>query len=618
MTTTATSKTVLLTLLALSPIALLHLVHQLDKAHPELGDHRIASMRVLDSQASVPPLDGTWRTATWDEFVPGEVNRDRFNSTWVEVVVPEREPGQPQGLYLRYPRANVEVFWGPELLGATGVARRPLPFVANSAYFDLPDALQNNGRLLYLRYTRERAALSLAGIYVGPREILRAQYARDRLLTFWIPGAVATLMLGLAIPLFILYTLGTRRFAYFGLYALIVVLWALHTVHGLITDIPLHHWTWFAGIYLLLWWVILTPAFANRFFELGLRRLEVGVGGAGCLLTLPIIWFLVRHDIANMYQYIATIWVPFVLLCSFITFCLYGLASFRNWSFEALSFFFVGALSLIVGVRDHLYDFTDWVPGTTYYTKYTAMAQVALINLFIAQRYARSERGLLALNRDLEARVEAKAQALEASYVERASLERERTLAAERERLMRDMHDGLGGQLIHALALSEDEQHSSQLRDSIEHALMDLRLIVDSLTPQAGDLITLLATFRHQSRRVWEKQGIDVKWQVDPQAQVHLEPDTALAVLRIVQECSTNALKHSGAKQIGFEVLKLDDRVRLMFWDNGHGFDLDAPRTGYGVDNMLARAAKAGMEMGMESDTGGTRVWLEISFDKTA
>jgi signal transduction histidine kinase len=61
----------------------------------------------------------------------------------------------------------------------------------------------------------------------------------------------------------------------------------------------------------------------------------------------------------------------------------------------------------------------------------------------------------LVLNRELEDRVEEKHRELERNYARLAALERDRAVAEERARLMRDVHDGVGGQLVSTLALVE-------------------------------------------------------------------------------------------------------------------------------------------------------------------
>ena len=604
-----------LIILGLLPLGLLHIVHQLDQPNTALDDYRIASMRIVESASHRPPVGADWQTIDGDTWLPAPISREKFNSSWIAVDPPYGTPdASGLAVYLPYPQANVAVYLGSRFVDSSGEMERPLPYYFRSLYFRLPvdEQAATPREPIFLHLAREGGYLNSNGVIVGPADLLAAQYGNDRFYGFWLPAIVATLMLGLALSLLVLYFMGKTEFGYFGLYGLIVVLWALHTIHSLISHVPIEHWTWFALIYLLLWWVILSPAFANRFFNLGLRKLEIIVIGLGAAITIPIFVLLASFDIPTLYAYFALGWVPFILLCSLTTLVLYTYASWRHWSFESVGLYFIGAIGFTFGVRDHLYDFTAWIPGTTYYTKYVAMAQIAFINLVIARRHTKSAHDLVELNQELEGRVEDKARELEENYQQRRELERERTLSQERERLMRDMHDGLGGQLIQALAMSEKESAPDELRASLQQALIDLRMIVDSIAPEQDDLVSLLASFRHRSKRIWDKSGVRLHWDMTDVPITSLGPERSLNVLRIVQEASTNALRHSQAKNLTISTKTFDDEVCVDIIDDGNGFDPHSVDTGFGLANMRRRAEEADLELAIESSAQGTRVTLCI------
>ncbi len=74
-------------------------------------------------------------------------------------------------------------------------------------------------------------------------------------------------------------------------------------------------------------------------------------------------------------------------------------------------------------------------------------------------------------------------------------MERQQTIAEERQRIMSDMHDGIGGQLISTLSLVEKGSLSSaEVAAVLRECLEDLRLTIDSLEPTDNDLLTVLAT----------------------------------------------------------------------------------------------------------------------------
>ena len=387
-----------------------------------------------------------------------------------------------------------------------------------------------------------------------------------------------------------------------------VTLWALHTIHGLVDNIRIEHWTWFMFSYLLLWWVVLAPAFANRFFDLGMPRVERVVLALATLLTIPIFAVLLTYNIPLLYTYYARVWVPFVLVCASITLMQYAYAGWRYWSFESIGMYAVGATVFVFGMRDHLFDFYSWIPGTTYYMRYVAMIEIAFINLVIARRHAQATRELASFNQELAKRVRSKTRELEDGYIKRRKLEREYTLSQERERLMRDMHDGLGGQIIQALAISEREGTSSELRDSLEQALIDLRLIVDSIAPAQSNLISLLASIRHRSSRVWKKSGVTLSWDMADVPEIYVGPERSLNILRIVQEAMTNALRHGNARHIQVSANASGKQVCVEIRDDGSGFDPTCVRKGSGLVNMRRRAEEANVSLRIDSSSDGTRV----------
>ena len=92
-------------------------------------------------------------------------------------------------------------------------------------------------------------------------------------------------------------------------------------------------------------------------------------------------------------------------------------------------------------------------PGAPFLLPYLVPLMLVTFGSTLVLRFASALRSAEALNRELEARVDEKHRELDRSYEARRALEREKLLAEERERLVREMHDGLGGQLVSLLSL---------------------------------------------------------------------------------------------------------------------------------------------------------------------
>src|SRR6202012_3202774 len=104
---------------------------------------------------------------------------------------------------------------------------------------------------------------------------------------------------------------------------------------------------------------------------------------------------------------------------------------------------------------------------------------------------------------------------LKASFAREQERERAAALARERARLMRDLHDGLGGQLVSIVALSERGSTGS-IGEAARAALKDLRLVIDSMDDIDGDLMLALASWRDRAAAQLRPHEITLDWHATP------------------------------------------------------------------------------------------------------
>lgn len=210
------------------------------------------------------------------------------------------------------------------------------------------------------------------------------------------------------------------------------------------------------------------------------------------------------------------------------------------------------------------------------------------------------------------------------AFAERFILDREDSaraqrdaIAAERGRILQDMHDGMGAQLVTALRLARapaGDRH--ELARAIEESLQDLRLIIDSLDfTEQDDLLPLLGNLRFRLEPRLEALGMRLAWDMQPLSELSgLAPQAALSVLRIVQEALNNAVQHAGARCLEVSARRGDDAIVICIADDGRGFD-PAARTagsGRGLAGMRLRAARLGATLAVDSSAQGTVVALAL------
>jgi signal transduction histidine kinase len=205
---------------------------------------------------------------------------------------------------------------------------------------------------------------------------------------------------------------------------------------------------------------------------------------------------------------------------------------------------------------------------------------------------------------------------LAATHERLREIERYQTLSQERQRLMQDMHDGLGSSLTSALRVVEhgrmDETVVAQV---LKGCIDDLKLAIDSMEPVDADLLLLLATLRYRLGPRLESTGIALRWEVKSVPKLDwLDPKNSLHILRILQEAFTNIIKHTNTTEIRVATRAESDHVVVTITDNGQGFAVEnaLKSGGKGLSNQMRRAEAIGAEVNWKSNDAGTCFTLRL------
>ncbi len=204
-------------------------------------------------------------------------------------------------------------------------------------------------------------------------------------------------------------------------------------------------------------------------------------------------------------------------------------------------------------------------------------------------------------------RIASKSAELESSYSRLRQTELAGALASarlqERERLLRDMHDGLGAQLMTALrGVERGALNRDQIAQSLQDGMDELRMLMDSADMEL-DLSGALAAWRNRWDSRLGAAGVQLHWHLDDSLDnLNLASDVLLQIMRILQEAATNVVKHARAHN-----LLVDARLRansglsalvIELRDDGRGIDSQAVgRAQRGLRNMEHRALQIGARL---------------------
>ena len=584
--------------------------------------------------------DGAFKLESPDPFPTGAVEPPATDAGFAPVSLPdfwrERRPGvrglgwyrfvlppvtgsaeARWGVLLPRVDSNAAVFLNGRWLGEGGAFAAPGDRGWNRPlYFAFPSAELNltANTLDVLVQTQGGLFSGLDPPEVGPHRVLAARHAG--LFDLKIGVARASSLLGaVTCLLFGAIWLAKRRDPVYGYFALAAACWTLNSLNYHLQAVAFRYWDWKALTHAALDGFALFFVFSvSRLVGLRQPRFERVLLGFGAGVTIlaavaPEAWV----DPAFRATHAASLGLA--------VYCFAMIVQRRRFLAPSQLGVYLGtgALFLVIVIHDYLLQ-VGLLPGSQPRLMQLGGPLVfvgfagALLLRFIGE-YRRSEN----TNVELEARVQEKHAELEQQFARLRELEEQRAVGAERERIMREMHDGMGAQLVTTLALVEGEQPpEEEIATALRETLAEMRLVIDSLDPTLDDIPSVLATLRSRLEPRLARGGLQFDWQVaDLRPAPVLGADALLDVLRIVQEAVANVVKHAGAQVITVRTAnETDERGAsccvVEVRDDGTRGAGREHQAGRGLTNMRRRAARLGGSLELESTPAGTRVRLRL------
>jgi len=588
------------------------------------------SAQLLLSNAEEPPPEAAdWQAVTLpDNWRVRDFMPHRPGAAWYRIALQVPAEAVARGgwaVYLPYLHDGGSLYFNGERMGYI-----PEPDAETHVKWERPHLLsipqhllRAGANVLTLRTAPAQAIagdLAVPALLVGPAE--RLQPLHDRRL-FWV-NTVPLLTTGIclvaaALMLFIWWR--RRSEALYGLFGLTALLWGVRTLTFVVEVLPQAQWPWWRGLYLAATggFVVALALFALRFANLRWPKLERALVGYG--LLGPLLMLLSRGSADG---WVNRWWLAGFLMVGVGIIAAVTLGVWRQRTYAAFALMASVWITVLGAAHDYMVLISapwlvalapDWAGARLYVFHTAANAVLVVMGGILAGRFVNTLRELEALNQTLEDRVAEREALLRGNYVQLSALERERAAVAERQRIMQDMHDGLGSQLFTSLSRTErQELTQDEMSETLRGCIAEMRLAIEALAPGDGDLQSALGDFRFRWEAQLQAAGLTSSWRLDlpDEEATPLSPHATLQVLRILQEALTNVLKHARAHHVRVWLQLDDGRLRAEVCDDGLGLPVaDASGGGRGLRNMRTRAARLGAELRIEpAPAGGTRVAL--------
>ena len=175
---------------------------------------------------------------------------------------------------------------------------------------------------------------------------------------------------------------------------------------------------------------------------------------------------------------------------------------------------------------------------------------------------------------------------------------------AERSRIARDLHDGLGGMLTMLRLKIEGDASKPELLKQLGDTATELRHVAHHLMPEQLLKNGLMTSLQDLAISVpgahFSHFGNDGR----------LSQDVKLVLYRCAYELVNNAVKHAHADRIDIQLMQEESQVTLTVSDNGRGLDSESQQGGIGLQNIRERISHyhgtmhivSGKEQGTETN----------------
>jgi len=195
---------------------------------------------------------------------------------------------------------------------------------------------------------------------------------------------------------------------------------------------------------------------------------------------------------------------------------------------------------------------------------------------------------------------------------------------AERLRIAQDLHDGLGGLLTTVKAHFQSIQKEIQQLENlniynktnklIDEACIEVRRIAHDMVPYSIKISGMKGALEDLKESVIAR-GLPCELEIFNGDELKLNEQHSNMLYRIIQEITTNAVKHANATKLFIQLMCHKEGLNILIEDNGKGFDINhlLKGGGMGLKSIDSRVSYLSGKINYDSSPGhGTTINIEI------
>jgi len=195
----------------------------------------------------------------------------------------------------------------------------------------------------------------------------------------------------------------------------------------------------------------------------------------------------------------------------------------------------------------------------------------------------------------------------------------------ERVRIAQELHDGVSPLIssskmfVQAFDNPNSKMDKHELAINIEELLVEAQKIVRqisfNLSPHILQNFGLVEAVKALAEKI--ESGGNILIHVATNDMKRISPNFETILYRLLSECMNNTIKHANASQIDINFQFIDNGLKIMYSDNGSGFDYNQAihqKNGIGLFNMKNRIEIMNGSFDIQTGVGlGTKIYIAVN-----